>query len=135
MGDLDQKERAASVFIMGADADGKETNPVGANTNRELTNVDTINNGAIDTTLTVTTTAIEGKVGLSRKVNRKYVWFMPITVPNSPNAWIWWGFTGSTQSFKVFKDQLLCFPIGEGSEIWFRSPSAGNFSVAFGEGS
>lgn len=136
MGDLSQKNAATPVFVVGStDAEGTEGTPVGATTDRELTNVDTINHGAIDAVLTVTNTASEGKVGASRKVNRKYIWFMPITVPTSPNAWILWGFTGSTQSFKVFKDQLLCFPIGSGTEVWFKSPVVGSFTVAFGEGS
>lgn len=134
MSDLDQKERAASVFIMGADADGKETNPVGATSNRELTNVDTVNNGGLDSVIALNTTAVEGKVGPSRKAARKYVWMQGLTVPAGANAYILWGFTSGTQSFKLFKDQLLCFPIGEGTQIWFKVP-AGTGSVAFGEGS
>lgn len=134
MADLNGKESSQSVKMTGADSTGLETNYINASALGEARTNDCVNNGAIDTVLNITTTASEGKVGGSRKTDRKYVWIQALTVPAGANGYILWGFSNTTQSFKLYKDQLLVFPIGDGSEIWFKTP-ASTGTVAFGEGS
>jgi len=131
--DISFKDRASPSVIVGSDPDGTENYPVGASLNGELKTTDTIGVSAIDTILTVTTIATEGKVGVTVLPNRKYIWMQAITVPAGPNGFILWGFSNLSQSFKLFKDQMLCFPIGEGVQVWFKT-QAGSGSVAFGEG-
>lgn len=134
MTDLTSNQAANTTKIIGSDAAGLETNTLEVTAKNEARANDCVNNGAVDTTISLTTSAVEGKVAASRRVDRKYIWMMGITVPANPNAYILWGFSNTTQSFKLFKDQLLCFPIGEDTEIWFKVPT-GTGSVAFGEGS
>jgi hypothetical protein len=132
--ELGNKEKSSVVRVVGANKTTTgETVMQDVSANQEGKVVDTIDNGAIDTMIPVTTSPVEGKVGGSRLTDRKYIWMQGIAVPNSPNAYILWGFTNSTQSFKLFKDQLLTFPIGDGTQVWFKTP-AGTGSVAFGEG-
>lgn len=132
--DIQALQASATTRIVGAAADGTETNPVDATGTRELKASDSVDNGAVDTVINLTTAAVEGKVGASKRTDRKYIWMQGVTVPAGVNGYIQWGFSNTTQSFKLFKDQLLCFPIGDGTEIWFKVPS-GTGSVAFGEGS
>jgi hypothetical protein len=136
MADLTEKQSGQTVKVIGADDNGAESNYMDVSAKREARANDSVNNGAVDGVLAVNTTPSEGKVGASRRVDRKYVWMQAITVPSGANAYILWGFSNTTQSFKLFKDQLLCFPIGEGTQIWFKTPGLGTSgTVAFGEGS
>ena len=71
---------------------------------------------------------MELKVGVSRKTLRKYVIFEGLDTK------IKWGFTNTTQSFDVFKSQLLMVPVGENTQIWFKNTNAsGSTSIAIGE--
>jgi hypothetical protein len=130
--DLNQKDATLSVKLVGADSNGIETNFADVSNFNELKAADTLNNGALDTIINVSTTAVEGKVGVTRLAGRKYVWFQALSVPNT-DKFILWGFSNTTQSFKIFKDQILCFPIGENTQVWFKTTS-GSGQIAFGEG-
>jgi hypothetical protein len=136
MADLTDIQAAQTIKLTGVNSSGSEDNYLKVSNNKEARANDSVNNGGLDAVLAVNTTASEGKVGATKKVDRKYIWMMPITVPTGVNAYLLWGFSNSTQSFKIFKDQLLCFPIGDGTEIWFKTPGvATSGTVAFGEGS
>lgn len=124
--DLVAIERANSVKMIGSEADGTETNPVGVSNNQEIYIRDTHDNGGLDATIALTTTPTEGKVGASRKTERKYV------IMEALDNNIVWGFSNTSQSFDLFKSQLIMVPVGENTEIWFAMRN-GTGNVAFGE--
>jgi len=126
MTDLTELQASETVKVAGTDANGKETNYIGASKNNEVFIRDTHDNGGLDKVITLTTTPVEGKVGVVRKLERKYV----IIEALSKN--IVWGFSNTSQSFDLFKSQLIMVPIGENTQIWFRT-TVGAGQVAFGE--
>ena len=113
--------------LTGSQADGTETNPVGSSANGELWIRDTLDNGGLDAVLNLPfNTPIEIKAGGSRKTLRKYVIIEALTTG------IKWGFSNSTQSFDIFKSQLIMVPVGENTQIWAKSIS-GTGELAVGE--
>ena len=94
--------------------------------NNETLTADILNNGGTNTTLNVTTTATELKVGASRLADRKYIVFQAL------DNGITCGFTNGTQSFSAFKNQFFFMPVGENTEIWFKADT-GTKQVAIGE--
>jgi len=127
MADIEDIDAAQTVKVVGSDPTGVEETPVSSTPNGELKIADTHNNGGLDAVLNITSgTPLELKVGASRLANRKYVIFEAL------DAGVKWGFSNSTQSFDVFKSQLLMVPIGENTEIWFDCDN-GNKSVAIAE--
>ena len=93
---------------------------------KELATADVLNNGGEDKILTVTTSPIELKVGASRKVNRKYV------IIEALDSNVKMGFSSTTQSIPIFKDQIIMMPIGENTQVWLKADS-GSRNVAIGE--
>jgi hypothetical protein len=122
MGDV-AKERSTGVNrISGPD----ENNIANVSDNKEISIRDTHDFGGLDTILNLTTTPIEGKVGANPKALRKYV------VMEALSTNVVWGFTNSTQSFDLFKSQLIMIPVGPATQIWYKVTSATG-QVAFGE--
>lgn len=124
--DLSRNGDGSTVRIMGNDLDGNETNPVGASENQEVWIRDTHDNGGLDAILELTTTPTEGKVGATVKLGRKYLVIEALTTN------VKWGFSSTSQSFDLFKSQLIMVPLGENTQIWF-SMASGTGRVAFGE--
>jgi len=127
MGDISDVQATEAKRLVGADpVTGDETTPIGSTTDGEIWIRDTHNNGGLDTVIALTTTAVEGKVGVTRRTNRKYV------IIEALDTNIVWGFSNTTQSFDLFKSQLIMIPIGEDTEIWFKM-RVGTGNVAFAE--
>lgn len=126
MADLTGIEASQSVKVVGQDATGAETYPVKASSNLELGVADVLNNGGADTILNLTTTPIQGMVGPSPRAERKY--FIMEALTNN----VKWGFSSTTQSFDLFKSQIIMIPVGPTTEIWFKV-TAGTGQVAIGE--
>lgn len=128
MGDLSSNEAAATTKIVGSDIDGLETYTVRATPNQELGSVDTVNTVAVSSTIILTTTPQELKVGGSRLANRKYIWMQAL------DSNIKWGFGPLTTActFDVFKNQLFSFPIG--NVPIYAYTTVGTANIAFGEG-
>lgn len=127
MADLNEKEASSASKIVGSDSSGNETDYAIVTPNQELAIRDTHDNGGLDTILSLDAiTPIEGKVGGTTKAERKYV------IMEALDNNIKWGFTNSTQSFDLFKSQLIMVPVGPNTEIWFIM-SNGTGQVAFGE--
>jgi len=123
MGDLSQIEASQSVKVAG----GNEQHWAGVSPLKELVTADTLDNGGLDKVLDVVSGLPEElKVGISVKENRKYVIFMAL------DTGLTFGFTSLSQSIPIFKNQLIMFPAGVNTEIWFAS-SAGTKQVAIGE--
>jgi len=126
MADLSDLQAAQTIKIAGANSSGIENTYIQATNNGELTTCDVLFNGGIDTVINLTTAAVELKVGGSPLANRKYV----ILEGQSTN--IKWGFSNTTQSFDVFKSQILMIPLGPNTAIWAKV-TAGTGTLAFGE--
>ena len=127
MADLTEKESASASKIVGSDSSGNETDYVKVSPNQELSIRDTHDNGGLDTVINLDAiSAVEGKVGVLTKDQRKYV------IMEALDTNIKWGFSNSTQSFDLFKSQLIMVPVGPSTEIWFIM-TAGTGQVAFGE--
>ena len=126
MADLSDLQAAQTIKIAGADASGIENTYIKATSNGELTTCDVLLYGGVDAVINLTTAAVELKVGGSALVNRKYV------ILEGQAANIKWGFSNTTQSFDIFKNQILMIPLGPNTAIWAKM-STGTGTIAFGE--
>ena len=126
MADLTDLQAAETIKIAGANASNTETYAVNATPNGELTSCDILANGGVDILVSLTTAAVQLKVGGSPLANRKYV----ILEGQSNN--IKWGFSNTTQSFDIFRDQILMIPCGPNTTIWAKV-TAGTGTIAVGE--
>jgi len=127
MADIQDIDAAQTVKVVGSDLTGVEETPVSSTPNGELKIADTHNNGGQDVTISITSgSPVELKVSATRLANRKYV------IMEALNTGVKWGFSSSTQSFDLFKSQLIMVPIGENTEIWFDCQS-GTKQVAIAE--
>jgi len=122
MGDVSRDRSSQSTRV----TNSEETNITKVSSDGEFSIRDTHDNGGLDTVLNLTTTPQEGKVGATVKANRKYV------IMEALDKNIKWGFDVSSQSFDLFKSQLIMVPLGENTEVWFKM-STGTGDVAFGE--
>lgn len=96
------------------------------NSNDEIIVDDSLNRGGVDTVLNLTITPQLGKVGATVLTDRKYVMFQALD--NN----LKWGLTSSTQSFNIFKNQIITLALGPNTEIWFKT-SSGVGDLAFSE--
>lgn len=126
MADLSDLQAAQTVKIAGANSSGIENTYITATNNGELTTCDVLLNGGTDTVINLTTAAVELKVGGSALANRKYV------ILEGLASNIKWGFSNTTQSFDIFKNQILMIPLGPNTAIWAKM-STGTGTIAFGE--
>jgi hypothetical protein len=101
------------------------TNVAGVTSLSDLQVVDVPNQTGLSATLSLTTTAVEGKVGASTMTNRKYI-EMQALVTN-----VKWGYD-TTCPFDLFKSQFFSLPAGTNCKVYFKM-STGTGSVAIGE--
>jgi hypothetical protein len=125
MPDILREKASAPVQIVGGGTD-EETNIAKISTLKELQNADTLNNGGADIVLTVTTSPVEAKVGVNRKVDRKYL------IIEALDTNVKMGFSSGTQNIPIFKSQIIMIPVGENTQVWFKADS-GTRTVALGE--
>lgn len=125
MADLTELQSSGSTKIVGSDSSGLETTPVRATTLGEIQTVDIPNQTGLSKLLNLTTTPIEGKVGVFTMTNRKYIEMQAIT------SLVKWGYD-TTCPFDLFKSQFFSLPAGENCKVYFKMTS-GTGSVAIGE--
>lgn len=95
--------------------------------NDQLQTSDTLNNGGLDTVISVISgTPVELKVGATKKPKRKAVVLQPLDNGFS------FGFSATTQNILIFKEQMVFLPVGEGTEIWL-DVDTGTRNIAIGE--
>lgn len=125
MADITDKKRSSPVQVVGGGSDDEEY-LVNVTPIKEISASDILNNGGLDAELTVGTSAVELKVGGSRKENRKYVMFQAL------DQNIKFGFSDTTQNMPCQKGRFFMIPVGEDTEVWFIATSASK-TVAIGE--
>lgn len=125
MADLNEKDASLTTKLVGASPAGAETTYVNSTANGEILAADIINISSTQAVLTVSTTAVEGKVGATNLVNRKR-----IIVECQTNN-MTYGFSSSSQPFKIPNGTTLMLDIGPNISIWFRRTSgSGNVVIA-----
>lgn len=125
MADLSDLQAAAPTKIVGSDSSGVETNAAKVSSNQDLGTSDILTTAAVSVSLALTTSAIEGKVGVSALANRKYF------IMEALDTNVKWGFSSGSQPFDLFKSQLIMVPAGPGIAIWFKmSTGTGNVAIA-----
>lgn len=123
MADQPANKRTSTIRLVGDD----ESNFSIVSALKELAVFDVLNNDWIVSSETIGTTETELKVGGSRKVNRKMVFFQL-----QSSGTIYFGDSNTTCFFKAFKNQLMALPAGEDTEIWLKCSDA-DLTVIIGE--
>jgi hypothetical protein len=126
MADLTDIQSASTTKIVGSDQTGVETVPAKVSANQDLGTSDILDAGGIDAVIALTTTPVQLKVGATTLANRKYM------VIEALDTNVKWGFSNTTQSFDLFKSQLIMIPVGPNTQVWAKM-STGTGSIAVGE--
>lgn len=124
MADLNELQSAETVKIAGVNSSGAETNYVNASNNNELQTSDISNNGGTNGAITVSTSSIEAKVGVSALSNRKN-----LTVYNNGNNTIYWGYSSgvtTSNGTPIYKDQFVSWDIGPNTSVYLIASSGSN---------
>lgn len=124
MADLDTLTAAQTVKIAGANSSGVESSFVNSTDNNELKTSDIIDIGGIEGALTVGTSAVEVKVGVSKYPGRKC-----LTLFNNSNTIIYWGYTSSVTTLTgtpIFKNSKEIWSISDNVSIYVIANSVGN---------
>lgn len=116
MADLNESQAAQTVKIVGSDSLGAEATFVESSANGDLQVSDVADNAGVFGAITVTTTAIEAKVGASNLANRKN-----LTLYNNGGATIYFGYANTVTTSTgtpLFKEQTVSFAIGPNLSVW-----------------
>lgn len=126
MPDLNEAQSSQSVKVVGATGTGSEANFAAVTPNNDFQTADILNNSAADTVVNLTTSASAIRTGVANLANRKYV------VLEALSTNVKWGFSSGSQSFDLFKSQLIMIPTGPNVTIWARV-TTGTGQIAVGE--
>ena len=119
MADISDINAAQTVKVVGADSTGVEQTPVQSTSDGELRTSDSLTK-AVDGTLSFTAgTPTEIKVGGSRLVGRKVLFFIPAAAGK-------YGFTAGSQNIPVSKNQPITITITDAQGVWFDFNSGTN---------
>lgn len=124
MPDISDIQAAQSVKVIGANSTGVEQTPVQSTALGDLHATDALKSTGTQGTLTVGTSAVEAKVGVSALTNRKL-----LAVYNESNATIFWGLSNAvtiTTGIPIVKDQEAQWSALETASVWLIAGSAGN---------
>jgi hypothetical protein len=130
MADLPLDSSALPIVIVGANTSGVPATPIGSSLTGDLTVRDSINTLSINGAISISTTAVEAKVGASRLTNRKFISITPT------NGIIYWGSSSSVtivSGTPVFKNQSLTMAFTDNVAVWLIS--AATVDVRIVEGS
>lgn len=146
MADLSFTQAASAVVVVGATSTGLETTPIQSTTqgglhvnlrNNAGTEVgttaapvmvsDILNVSAVQTTLSVSTTALECKVGVSTLANRKTL------IIQAQGTSLTYGFASGSQPFLLPNGTTLVLQLGPAISVWVRRTVAATVPVAVSE--
>lgn len=110
MGDLTKIKNSSAVGITGGD----ESNIADVTSQNELKTSDVLRGGnGLQANIVVGTVAVEAKVGVSKLVDREFVWFMAL------DKGVYYGANSgvtTANGIPAFKNQLIMVP--KGSSLW-----------------
>lgn len=115
MADLALDNSALPVVLIGATIAGVTGTPIGSSANGDAFVRDSINISSTNAALSVTTTAVEAKVGASRLTNRKFLSITPT------NGTIYWGSANTvtaTNGTPIFKNQCVTMAFTDNVAVW-----------------
>lgn len=122
MADLDGLAAAQTVKIAGTNTSGVETGYVDQY-NTQLRTTEVINGSAVQGTLTISTTAVECKVGASPLTNRRMIMIQVNAAGYS------YGFASGSQPFSLPNGTTLALELGPNISIWVVKSSGSNSVV------
>ena len=128
MTDLTDLTAALSIKVIGSDLTGQETYPLNVDANGEGRVIDALKIGGVYGAISVSTTAVEAKVGASQYANRKLLTFIPT------NGTIYYGFSNAvttTTGTPIYKNQL-CILAVSGVSIWLIATNATDVRITEG---
>ena len=131
MADLTHKESAQNVKVVGSNTSGVETNYVKVSDNQDVHTSDVIATSGVYSNLSVSTTAVEVKVGGAALANRKVVTILP-----EDGGPVYFGFSNAVTASTgtpVYKRQLLTMRVTDDVSVWLIA-AAGTIDVRITEG-
>lgn len=117
MADLNDLQSAGTVKLVGSDGSGAEQTPIQSTTKGEIVSSDILNTSAVQTTLTLTTTAVEARVGLSNLTGRK------VLMIQAQTSNVVWGFSSGSQPFTLASGASLYLSLGESITLYLKKTS------------
>jgi hypothetical protein len=128
MADLTDITAAQSVKLIGADLTGLETFPMNVSSTGEGEVTDALRVGGVNGAISVTTVAIEAKVGGSRYLDRKLLTMIPT------NGTIYYGYSNAVtvaSGTPIYKNQLCIISVAD-VPVWLIAASAINVRITEG---
>jgi hypothetical protein len=119
MADLTELQSAQSVKLVGSSSGGAESAFVQVSSTQDVRSADCLHSGGLEGSLSVSTSAVELKVGGSKLANRKLVTAIP-------DGTIYWGYTsGVTTSTgtQIYKDQYVIWSADDTCTIYLITAS------------
>ena len=113
--DLPLDSSAQPVVVVGSSTTGIAATPVGSSLTGDLFVRDSINTSSTNVALSVTTAAVEAKVGASRLTNRKFLSITPT------NGTIYWGSANTVTTANgtpIFKNQCVTMAFTDNVAVW-----------------
>lgn len=132
MADLTDKEASQSVKISGASSTGAESNFAKVTSNQDLGTSDIIDTGGVEGAVSVSTTAVAVRVGVSNLANRK-----ALTAHNNGTGTLYWGYTAGVTAATgtpLMRNQFASWDIGPTVTVYIIAAS-GSHDVRVTEGS
>lgn len=129
MGDIEQKNASLPVFVMGSDSTGTETYPVRATPNQDLGVTDLLVSGGVQAAMSVGTSAVAARVGVSNLSNRKSLTVLPT------DGNIYWGYTNAVTTSSgtvIYRDQQVTFAASDAVTIWLIAAASRNVRITEG---
>jgi len=123
MTDLTDLQAAQTIKIVGSDSTGTETNAVNSSANGELKTTDILDNSGVNGAISVGTSAVEAKVGVSILANRK-----ELIIFHNGTGRLYYGLSNAVTTangIEIFKKSIWSDKVGPNTHIWLISDTAG----------
>jgi hypothetical protein len=119
MADLTEVQAAQSVKLVGSSTGGAESTFAAVSNTQDIRSSDSLHSGGTHGALSVSTTAVELRVGGSRLTNRKLVTALP-------DGTIYWGYTNAVTTSTgtpIYKDQYVIWAADDTASIYLIAAS------------
>lgn len=127
MSDLSDLQASGSTKVVGSDATGLETNPLGVYASGDLQSADLLNSTVSQGTISVPTgTAVAARVGASNLTLRKLIMIQALTSNMS------YGFSSGSQPFTIANGSVFSLALGPNITLFVSKSGggSGSFSIA-----